>query len=138
MTRGSFRREKGKKYGNKKVEHAGRTFDSRLEKALFDRLSLQERAGEIRDLAHQPGTVFLGPSRTQYRPDFKFTNAKTGETEYAESKGFETPAWRIKLKLWRVVGPGVLYLFKGSAANLVLVETIIPKVDVCKHCGRGA
>jgi hypothetical protein len=125
------------KFGNVKVEHAGHWFDSQLEKAVFLSLSLQERAGAIRDLSHHPGTVFLGPARAQYRPDFRFTNVKTGETEWAEAKGFETPAWRGKLKLWRVVGPGRLHIFKGTAASVKCVETVIPKQDACPHCGRS-
>lgn len=119
-------RFKGKKYGNRKEEYAGRTFDSGLERALFDRLSLDERAGAIRDLAHQPGTVLLSEARIQYRPDFRFTNCETEETEYAESKGFETDAWRIKRRLWLAYGPGKLHIYKGSKAKLWLQETLIP------------
>lgn len=116
-----------KKYGNKKVEHAGRWFDSKLEKALFDLLSLRERAGEIRDLAHHPGTVFLSEARIQYRPDFRFTNCATGETEYAESKGFQDQKWPLKKKLWKSYGPGKLEIWMGSAASLRLVEMLNPK-----------
>jgi hypothetical protein len=126
------------KFGNTKVEHAGHWFDSQLEKAVFLSLSLRERAGEIRALSHHPGTVFLGPARAQYRPDFRFEDATTGEVQWAEAKGFETPAWRGKLKLWRVVGPGRLHIFKGTAASVKLVETVIPKQDACPTCGRTA
>lgn len=114
------------KYGNKKVEHAGLWFDSQLEKALFDLLSLKQRAGEIRDLAHHPGTVYLSEARVQYRPDFRFTNCENEEVEYAESKGFETSDWRIKRRLWQSYGPGKLYIYKGSAGRLKLAETLIP------------
>lgn len=131
MSWGNFKREKGKKYGNKRSEHKdhpGMWFDSNLEKALFDRLSLEERAGTIRDLAHQPGTVFLSAARIQYRPDFRFTNCETGEVEYAESKGYQDQKWPLKKKLWRSYGPGKLSIYMGSATNLKLVETIIPKL----------
>lgn len=128
------RNGKEKKYGNKKTELAGRTFDSRAESALFLRLSLEEREGRISNLAHQPGTVFLTAARIQYRPDFSFT--ENGETCWAEFKGYETPAWRKNLKLWRVAGPGKLYIWKGNASYLALVETVIPKSGICKVCGK--
>lgn len=118
------------KYGGsqrEKIEHHGHWFDSRLEKALFDLLALRERAGEIRDLAHQPGTVFLSEARIQYRPDFRFTNCTTGEVEYAESKGFPNDKWPIKKKLWKAYGPGKLEIWMGTASNIKLVETISPK-----------
>lgn len=121
------RNKSEQKFGNKKVEHAGRWFDSKLEKSLFDLLSLRERGGEIRDLAHHAGTVFLSDARVQYRPDFRFINCETGETEYAESKGFETSDWRIKRRLWLSYGPGKLHIYKGAAGRLVLAETLSPK-----------
>ncbi len=124
-----------RKYKNEKVNVAGRWFDSKAEASLFNRLSLEERGGRIRNLKCQPGTIFLGPSRTQFRPDFSFENEK-GETEWAEFKGFKTPAWRIKLKLWRAVGPGKLHVYEGNASHMKLVETVIPKSDVCPLCGR--
>lgn len=130
------RHEKGKKYGNTKIHVAGHWFDSKLEAALYHRLALEERGGRIRDLKSQPGTIFLGPARTQYRPDFSYTNCATEKTEWAEAKGFKTPAWRIKLKLWRTVGPGPLSIWEGSAAHLKLVEIVIPAADVCKLCGK--
>lgn len=125
-----------KKYGNKKVEHAGHWFDSKLEAALFDLLSLRERAGEISALSHQPGTVFLGPARVQFRPDFRYTDVKTGEVCYAEAKGFPNDRWPTKKKLWKAHGPGKLEIWMGSAARLKLTETIIPQSDVCKLCGK--
>lgn len=119
-----------RKYGNKKVEHAGHWFDSKLEKALFDLLSLREKAGEISNLTHQPGTVFLSDARIQYRPDFRFTNCQTGEVEYAESKGFQDQKWPLKKKLWKAYGPGKLEIWMGSATRLTLVETLNPKGTV--------
>lgn len=115
-----------RKYGNKKVEHAGRTFDSKLETGLFDLLSLKERAGSIRNLKHQPGSVFLSKARIQYRPDFSWESCETDIQEWGESKGFETPEWRIKRKLWGAYGPGKLFIWIGSAAHLTLKEVLIP------------
>lgn len=128
----------GRKYKNEKVERAGRWFDSKAEAALYDRLALEERGGRISDLKCQPGTIFLGPGRAQYRPDFSFIDGETKELCWAEFKGFKTPAWRLKLKLWRTVGPGRLDVYEGSAAYMKLVETVIPPKGACPTCGRGA
>lgn len=129
------------KYGGsqrKKIEHAGHWFDSKLEAALFDLLTLRERGGEISYLSHQPGTIFLSPARVQYRPDFRFTVVATGETAYAESKGFPNDRWPMKKRLWGTFGPGKLEIWMGTAARLKLVETVVPKSDACPTCGRSA
>lgn len=68
-----------RKYGGTKIDHAGFRFDSKLEAALFDNLSLRERAGEIKELKHHPGTVFLSTARIQYRTDFNFLLEKEAE-----------------------------------------------------------
>jgi len=114
-----------RKFGNKRTKLAGRTFDSRLEAAVFSLLSLRERGGEICSLSHHPGTVFLTLARVQYRPDFRWE--ENGETRYGEAKGFQTPEWRIKRRLWQFYGPGPLTIWAGSAARITLIETIIPQ-----------
>jgi hypothetical protein len=113
--------------GGGKVEVHGHWFDSKLEAALFQQLKLQEKAGEISELQHQPGTVFLSLARIQYRPDFRFKDNASGEIQYAESKGFPNDKWPLKKKLWEYYGPGKLYIYQGSATNLKLTETIEPR-----------
>jgi len=127
------------KYGGsqrEKIAHAGHWFDSKLEAALYDLLALRQRGGEIRDLTHQPGTVFLSEARVQYRPDFRFIDAKTGETQYAESKGFPNDRWPMKKKLWKRYGPGKLEIWMGTVLRLRLVEVIEPQRGACPTCGR--
>lgn len=121
-------RKRGKnKYGAKKVEHAGLAFDSQLERALFDQLSLRQIAGEIQSLTHHPATVYLTEARVIYKPDFAFINAISGEKEWAEAKGFPTPSWAIKKRLWKTYGPGRLHIYGGSASRLTLLEVLNPK-----------
>lgn len=115
-----------RKYGNTKVHHAGHWFDSKLERALYDILALMQNAGEILDLKHQPGTVFLSDARIQYRPDFRYVIPSTGKFEWAEAKGFPNDKWPMKKKLWKSYGPGVLHIWMGSAKYIKLVETITP------------
>lgn len=127
MSWGKFKKG-GTRYGNTKIEGpAGHWFDSRLEKSVFSLLSLTERAGEIRDLSHHPGTVFLTRARIQYRPDFRFVNCATGETEYAEAKGFPNDLWPLKKKLWQYYGPGKLTIYMGRANSPRVTEVIVPK-----------
>lgn len=116
-----------RKFKNTKVEKTpGHWFDSRAEAALHTLLSLRERAGEIRDLAHHPGTVFLSEARVQYRPDFRYIITKTGEVEHAEFKGVETSSWRIKRKLWIAYGPTRLVVWRGSVSSMKIVEVLGP------------
>ncbi len=121
-----FRRFGKAKYGNKKVEHAGRTFDSRLEKALYDDLLLQQAAGILRDIKAQD-CVYLTAARILYKADYSAFHIAEGITKWHEAKGFKTPVWGIKRRLWKFYGPGPLLVYEGSARNFRLTETIVPK-----------
>jgi len=118
-----------KKYGNTKVESHGYTFDSRFEQAVFSTLSLRERAGEIRGLRHHPDTVYLQDiprARIGYRPDYRWENSETGETEWVEAKGFFTEVFNLKKKLWIANGPGTLFIWVGRSTAITLYETVVP------------
>lgn len=113
-------------YGAKRVEHAGRSFASKFEAAVFDLLWLREKAKEIRDLKCQV-RVALTDAKIIYIPDFGFEYVATGLPGFAEAKGFETDKWRIKLRLWRHYGPGPLEIYRGSHKRVRLDETVIPQ-----------
>jgi hypothetical protein len=113
------------KYGAKNAERAGRRFDSRGEAECYEYLKLLEAAGELADVRQQD-TVYLSHARIPYIADFRAHDPKRGEDIWIEFKGFETPEWRLKLKLWRSYGPGRLRLYKGSGLRMVLVEEVIP------------
>lgn len=130
-----IQRKPKEKYGREKVSHAGYSFDSKLEAALFDQLKLRERAGEISEIQAQD-TIYLTAARIMYKPDFKYLNNATGEHEWAESKGFETTDYRIKRRLWMKYGPGVLHVYKGSASRIHLHETLNPRRTPCSQCGE--
>ncbi len=122
-----FNRFSKTKYGNKKVEHAGRRFDSKLEAALYDYLLLLEKAGELSDI-HSQETIYLSDARIIYKPDYSAVDTATGVRKYHEAKGFETTDWRIKRRLWMSYGPAPLLIYKGSARSFKLHETLVPKV----------
>lgn len=112
----------------KRTEFAGHSFASNLEKNLYMMLVLRQRGKEIGDIQVQD-TVRLSDAEIIYKPDFKFTNLETGEDEWAEAKGIETPEWRLKRKLWQYYGPGKLhvYMAKPWSSTPVFKETIIPR-----------
>jgi hypothetical protein len=114
------------KYKAVKVSHSGYYFASKGEAALFDILRLRELSKEITDLKCQV-SVYLTKSRIQYIADF--SHNENGETVYDEYKGFETDVWRIKRRLWKNYGPGVLRVYKKRGPSVVLHEEIIPEED---------
>lgn len=128
------------KYGNTKIDHAGYSFASKLEAAVFDILKWREKAGEIRDIQCQD-SIYLTDARIEYRADFRFTVATTGEVVWAEAKGFENEKWPLKRRLWIYYGPGALEIYKGTYESPKLVEVLKPKIaipkDRCVLCGRS-
>lgn len=114
------------KYKNTRVKHAGYSFASQLECAVFNFLLLREKAGEIQDIQCQDH-IYLTDARICYIPDFKFTDVKTKNFVWAEAKGFETDVWKIKKRLWEFYGPGNLEIYKGNAKKINLKEVVIPK-----------
>lgn len=119
----------GLKYRNIKTSAGGFSFDSKAEASLYAILRLREAAGEISDIAVKPN-VHLTDAKILCIPDFSYIDATSGSTIYAEMKGFETPVWRIKRRLWKFYGPGPLEVYMGSYKNPTLRETIIPQIVV--------
>lgn len=114
------------KYRNSRVQHAGYSFASQFECAVFNFLMLREKAGEIKEIQCQDH-VYLTEARICYIADFKFIDLKTKAETWAEAKGFETDVWKIKKKLWEYYGPGKLEIYKGSAKKVFLKEVVNPK-----------
>ena len=102
----------------------GRWYDSKLEADYRRQLELMQRAGAIKDLIDQP-QVYLTAAQVGYRPDFAYTDVSTGEKIFVECKGFETEGYRLKLKLWRVYGPGKLLIVKRRGKGAPEVMDII-------------
>ncbi len=118
-------RERLTKYANTRVSHAGRSFASKLEAAVFDMLVMMERAGLVKDIVQQPH-VKLTRAEVVYIPDFKCFDVEKEETFWVEAKGAESPEYRIKRRLWKEYGPGPLYVYKGTWQRPKLFEIIIP------------
>lgn len=121
-----FRKPIRAKYGNKRVEKAGIWFDSKAESKHHDDMLLRERAGEIKilklqDRVHLTAGIHL-------KVDFKIFDVKLDQEVWEEFKGFETKEWRLKKKLWKEHGPGLLRVYYTNRRT----EEIWPKAKVEK------
>lgn len=104
MTR--FRQDK---YGAHKTVVDGITFSSRLEGERFQQLKLLEMAGEICGLKLQPEfQIFQGyidpgtgekTRSTFYIGDFMYCDIGNNRVIVEDTKGMETPEFRLKWKL---------------------------------------
>lgn len=89
----------GNKYGAKRTEYGGRTFDSKFEASVAKAL-IEGGYGVLSLQFQQPFRFTCGVT---YRADFVAAVERNGHTKLVviEAKGKETDAWRIKEKLFR-------------------------------------
>lgn len=93
--------EKRSKYGNRRTEYAGRTFDSAHEAEIYRRLELRVRAGELRGVICQQ--AFALPGGVKYVADFVTLNAD-GTYSVMDAKSEATrrdKVYRIKRRQMR-------------------------------------
>ena len=113
------------KYGRERVSHSGYSFASKLEAAVFDILKWREKAKEIGNIRCQ-AQVSLSRAKIIYKPDFFCTDLKTGWDFYVEAKGYQTPEWRLKRRLWIAYGPATLEIWGGTHTRPRLIEVLEP------------
>lgn len=96
---------KAPKYRNKKTEVNGIVFDSAKEAKRYKELLILLKAGEIGFLEQQvPYELNTGGTHSVvYICDFKYMNAKTGETIIEDTKGFRTKEYLKKRRLMKKV-----------------------------------
>lgn len=110
------------KYGNQRTSG----FASKGESDFYQYLCLLEKAGELSGIECQVH-VYLTKARINYIADFRALDTKLNELVYYEFKGFQTPEWRLKRKLWTCYGPARLRVFNGKGLRMVMTEEIIPQ-----------
>jgi hypothetical protein len=97
-----------KKYGNKKIQADGYTFDSQAEQQRYQELLLLKKAGAIVSLKVHPKYELLPAFRDRsgtwraaitYTADFSYIEDGCGVVE--DVKGVRTQVFRIKEKLFR-------------------------------------
>ena len=104
------------KYGNQKVKRFGINFDSKAEAKRYSLLKCLESKGMISDLRLQvpfdiiPTVFHEGKTlrKIVYKADFVYE--KNGETIVEDVKGYETPEFKIKMRLFILKYPE--YKFK--------------------------
>jgi len=102
---------KRNKYGNRRVQHEGRTFDSMRELKRYLDLAILQAAGEIADLQCQPRYdlhVVGGAKAGHVTLDFRYRVVKTGEVvcEDVKSPYTRTTAYMMR-KRWLLAEHGV-------------------------------
>ena len=109
--------KKRSKYNAKKTTYDGHTFDSISEYQRYIVLKARVQRGVIRDLELQPTYLLQEPFRhvksgkkvkpISYIADFRYFDAALGEQIVEDVKGMETPAFKLKLKLFYKQYPNV-------------------------------
>lgn len=111
------------KYGAKRTQVDGISFDSRAEAQRYSELMLLKRAGVVTEIELQPSYVLMPGfkhkatgERVQaitYKADFLVTYAD-GHQEIEDVKGFKTATYLLKKKLFMNLHPD-LYIKEVSA-----------------------
>jgi hypothetical protein len=107
------------KYNAKRTEIDGISFDSRVEGKYYEYLKQQQQVGNIKRFELQPIFTLQEGFRKNgkyFRPilyiaDFK-VYLNDGSIQIIDVKGFETPDFRIKRKLFEAKYPYKLILMK--------------------------
>lgn len=93
------------KFGNKPTLVDGIRFASKREAARYSELKLMERAGEISDLVLQPRYPLLvnGLKVATYVADFRYRDLGLDAVVVEDAKGFRTPDFILKSKLFEAL-----------------------------------
>lgn len=111
---------KKRKYHNNPKVYNGRTYHSTLEADYAAQLDIKKRIGMIKSYTPQyPIKLHVkGELVCTYRIDFK-VDYPDGRIELVECKGYETPAWKLKFKLTKILIGDIL-----PGAELVLIKEV--------------
>lgn len=93
------------KYGAKKVQADGHTFDSKAEHRRYCELMTLVNAGEIEALELQPRyeLVVCGVKIGRYTGDFRYLDRRTGEQIVEDVKGVKTRDYVLRRKLMKAI-----------------------------------
>lgn len=88
---------KRSKYGSKKVEYQGWTFDSQLECDFYKHLQLLKAAGKV-DMFFRQFVILLAPG-SKLVVDFMVKYTGDPAWHFIDTKGYMTPNAKTKIKL---------------------------------------
>ena len=117
------------KYSAERTVYDGHKFDSKNEARYYGELKLLENARAIKIIELQP-KVYLTRARLLYKPDFLIE--EKGQLVWVDYKGFETPVFRLKRKLWKFYGPGPLRIIKSKGGGFYVDQEVSGKEDSVK------
>lgn len=105
----------------KKQEYDGFRYDSGFEAKYAQELDLRKGAGDIKDWEKQVNIPLIvnGYEVCKYRIDFIVYHGDN-TVEYVETKGFATPVWRLKWKLFEALfsdKPNVVLTVEKQRSN---------------------
>jgi len=114
----------------------GRRYASRSEATRGAQLEILQAAGQIRGLEFQPRVDLH--AGIFYKPDFKYYELQRLPLTQALRLDEWVPVWEdvkgiiardtaLKLRLWRVHGPGLLRLTRQSGTRFRVIREIRPK-----------
>jgi hypothetical protein len=98
--------KKGQKFGNKSTEYKGDYYPSIKEANYARKLDLRVMAKDLKEWKRQvPIDMYVnGMKICTYKIDFVEIDHNDNEM-WTEVKGFETPEWRLKWKLFEALYP---------------------------------
>lgn len=98
----ALKQPKKSKYGSKKTVVDGIVFHSKKEGTRWQQLVLMQKVGAIADLQRQVAypLVVDGKKICVYKADFVYTRVQGGKIIVEDAKGYRTPAYRLKAKLF--------------------------------------
>lgn len=101
-----FQRKRFNKFSNQRTEYNGIYYDSIKEADYARELDLRVRAKDLKSWRRQVPIelVINGQKVCTYKIDFVETDMYDNET-YTEIKGFETPEWKLKWKIFDALFP---------------------------------
>lgn len=114
------------KYKNTRVIVDGIKFDSKAESEYYQHLCQMLKLGLIESFERQP-KVYLSKAKILIKPDFVIT--ENGKTHYVDIKGFKTPVFKIKARLWKAYMDKPLRIIKKKSSGFVVIEEIL-----CINC----
>lgn len=114
------------KYGNRKIKTPDGVFDSKRELEDWQKLKWREKAGEITNLQRQvlfdliPTIKTIGGTLTKIRyiADFYYYSKELKQYVVIDSKGFKTPVYNIKKRLFILKYPDIIFIEAGKETKI--------------------
>jgi hypothetical protein len=107
-------KRKAAKYNATRVVDESGSFDSKLEKEVYDHLVAHHGSAAV----EVKPTAKLVP-RITWRVDFKVGD------QWHEAKGVSTEGYKLRLRLWELFGPGVLHIWrKDPRTDMLFVAEV--------------